>query len=53
MGGACGTCKAKLLDGTVEMDQNFALAKAELEAGYILTCQSHPTSPDVTVDYDA
>jgi ferredoxin-NADP reductase/fatty acid desaturase len=53
MGGSCGTCKARLLDGTVEMDQNFALGRAELDAGYILTCQSHPTSPDVTVDYDA
>jgi ring-1,2-phenylacetyl-CoA epoxidase subunit PaaE len=52
MGGACGTCRAKLLDGTVEMDHNFALGQAELDAGYILTCQSHPTSPFVTVDYD-
>lgn len=52
MGGACGTCRAKLLDGTVVMDHNFALGKAELDAGYILTCQSHPTSPHVTVDYD-
>ncbi|HEY1970676.1 MAG TPA: fatty acid desaturase [Pseudonocardia sp.] len=52
MGGACGTCKAKLLLGTAEMDQNFALGKAELDAGYILTCQAHPTSPTVTVDYD-
>ena len=53
MGGACGTCRAKLVDGTVEMDHNFALGKAELEAGFVLTCQSHPTSPAVTVDYDA
>jgi ring-1,2-phenylacetyl-CoA epoxidase subunit PaaE len=53
MGGACGTCRAKLLDGTVEMDQNFALRQAELDAGYVLTCQSHPTSPTVSVDYDA
>jgi len=53
MGGACGTCRAKLLDGTAEMDQNFALGPAELDAGYILTCQSHPTSPTVSVDYDA
>ncbi|MBX9640239.1 MAG: 2Fe-2S iron-sulfur cluster binding domain-containing protein, partial [Mycobacteriaceae bacterium] len=52
MGGACGTCRAKLLDGTVVMDHNFALGKAELDDGYILTCQSHPTSPHVTVDYD-
>lgn len=53
MGGACGTCRAKLVDGTVVMDQNFALGQAELDAGYILTCQSHPTSPTVDVDYDA
>ena len=53
MGGACGTCKARLLEGTVEMAQNFALGRAELDAGYVLTCQSHPTSPEVVVDYDA
>jgi fatty acid desaturase/ferredoxin-NADP reductase len=53
MGGACGTCRAKLCEGTVEMDQNFALGKEELDAGYVLTCQSHPTSPTVSVDYDA
>jgi len=52
MGGACGTCKAKLLTGTAEMDQNFALGKTDLDAGYILTCQAHPTSPAVTIDYD-
>jgi ring-1,2-phenylacetyl-CoA epoxidase subunit PaaE len=52
MGGACGTCRAKLVEGTVEMDHNFALGKAELDAGYILTCQSHPTSPFVAIDYD-
>jgi ferredoxin len=53
MGGACGTCRAKLLDGTVEMDQNFALGRDGLDAGYELTCQSHPTSPSVSVDDDA
>ena len=53
MGGACGTCRARLLDGTVEMDHNFALGKDELDRGYVLTCQSHPTSATVTVDYDA
>lgn len=53
MGGACGTCRAKLVEGDVEMDHNFALGQAELDAGYILTCQSHPTSPFVSVDYDA
>jgi hypothetical protein len=35
------------------MDQNFALGPAELDAGYVLTCQAHPTSPTVSVDYDA
>ena len=53
MGGACGTCRAKLSHGTVEMDHNYALSQADLDAGYILTCQSHPTSATVTVDYDA
>jgi ferredoxin-NADP reductase/fatty acid desaturase len=53
MGGACGTCRAKLLDGNVEMDHNFALGQAEIDQGYILTCQSHPTTPAVSIDYDA
>ena len=53
MGGACGTCKAKVIAGSVQMDQNFALGKADLDDGYVLTCQSHPTSRAVTVDYDA
>ncbi|WP_407685770.1 fatty acid desaturase [Mycobacterium sp. HUMS_1102779] len=53
MGGACGTCRAKLVEGEVEMDHNFALGRAELDAGYILTCQSHPTTPFLAVDYDA
>jgi ring-1,2-phenylacetyl-CoA epoxidase subunit PaaE len=53
MGGACGTCRAKLLNGTVEMDHNHALSQADIEAGYVLTCQSHPTSAAVAVDYDA
>lgn len=52
MGGACGTCRAKLVEGTVEMDQNFALGQADLEAGWILTCQSHPTSPTIKFNYD-
>ena len=53
MGGACGTCRAKLLHGTVQMEQNFALGPADVDAGYVLTCQAHPTSPTVAVDYDA
>lgn len=53
MGGACGTCRAKVVSGTVEMEQNFALGADELAGGYVLTCQAHPTSPAVSVDYDA
>lgn len=53
LGGACGTCKAKVLLGSVAMEQNFALSPAAVKDGYVLTCQSHPTTPSVTVDYDA
>lgn len=53
LGGACGTCKAKVLEGSVAMEQNFALSPAVVDDGYVLTCQSHPTTPSVTVDYDA
>ncbi|WP_454787870.1 fatty acid desaturase [Mycolicibacterium lutetiense] len=52
LGGACGTCKAKITMGAVSMEQNFALNTAEVEAGFILTCQSHPTTAAVAVDYD-
>lgn len=52
-GGVCGTCRAILVDGTVTMDENYALEPEELERGYILTCQSHPTSDEVTVNYDS
>lgn len=53
LGGACGTCKAKVVLGSVVMEQNFALPPAVVEDGYVLTCQSHPTTPSVAVDYDA
>jgi len=52
-GGVCATCRAKVLDGAVEMDHNYALEPWETEAGFVLTCQSHPTTPSVVVDYDA
>ena len=52
-GGVCCTCRAKLSQGQVEMDVNYALEPDELEAGYILTCQSHPTSKRVVVDFDS
>jgi ring-1,2-phenylacetyl-CoA epoxidase subunit PaaE len=51
-GGVCCTCKAKLLEGTVAMDVNYALEPEEIAAGFILTCQSHPTSEKVVVDFD-
>ena len=43
-GGVCGTCRAKVLEGAVAMDTNYALEPEEVEHGYVLTCQSHPTS---------
>jgi ring-1,2-phenylacetyl-CoA epoxidase subunit PaaE len=52
-GGVCGTCRAKVVEGTVHMRRNFALEPAEVDAGFVLTCQSRPTSPQVRVDYDA
>jgi ring-1,2-phenylacetyl-CoA epoxidase subunit PaaE len=52
-GGVCGTCRARVTDGEVEMRRNYALEPAEVEAGYVLTCQTLPRSEAVTVDYDA
>lgn len=51
-GGVCGTCRARLLEGTVRMDQHYALEDEEIDAGVVLTCQSHPTSDRVVLDYD-
>ena len=51
-GGVCGTCRAKVVTGAVTMDENYALEQDELDKGYVLTCQSHPTTPEVTVDFD-
>ncbi len=51
-GGVCATCRAKLLEGEVAMDTNYALEPDEIKAGYILTCQSHPRSPSLLVDFD-
>ncbi|MFK7731973.1 MAG: 1,2-phenylacetyl-CoA epoxidase subunit PaaE [Pseudomonadales bacterium] len=52
-GGVCATCKAKVLDGQVDMDLNHALSDAEVAAGMVLTCQAHPISEHVVVDFDA
>ncbi|WP_417506764.1 1,2-phenylacetyl-CoA epoxidase subunit PaaE [Microbacterium sp.] len=51
-GGVCGTCRARVLEGSVTMTENYALEPDELERGFVLTCQSHPTSDRVVVDYD-
>ena len=52
-GGVCGTCRARVISGEVTMRRNYALEPEEVEAGYVLTCQSLPVSDAVTVDYDA
>lgn len=51
-GGVCCTCKARLLQGEISMDVNYGLEPEEIAAGYILTCQSHPTTHKVVVDFD-
>ncbi len=51
-GGVCCTCRAKLVSGEVEMDVNYALEPEEVAAGFILTCQSHPRSENVVIDFD-
>lgn len=51
-GGVCGTCRARLVTGSVNMTENYALEPDELERGFVLTCQSHPTSDRVVIDYD-
>ena len=51
-GGVCSTCRAKLTQGEVDMDANFALEDYEIARGFILTCQSHPIGAQVCVDFD-
>jgi len=50
--GVCSTCRAKVIEGEVEMDSNYALEDYELEAGYVLSCQCYPVSNKVVLDYD-
>jgi ring-1,2-phenylacetyl-CoA epoxidase subunit PaaE len=52
-GGVCGTCRAKVTEGAVDMRRNYALEPAEVEAGFVLTCQSYPLADPATVDFDA
>lgn len=51
-GGVCGTCRARLVDGSVQMDATWALEPDEIARGDVLTCQSRPTSDALTLDYD-
>jgi ring-1,2-phenylacetyl-CoA epoxidase subunit PaaE len=52
-GGVCTTCKAKLIEGQVSMDVNWGLEPDEVQKGYILTCQSHPQTDRIIVDFDS
>jgi ring-1,2-phenylacetyl-CoA epoxidase subunit PaaE len=51
-GGVCSTCKAKLLEGQVEMEVNYGLEADEVANGFVLTCQAHPKTPKVVVSFD-
>ncbi len=51
-GGVCTSCRAKLIEGSVRMTSNFALTDQEIKEGYILTCQSHPTSSRLKISFD-
>ena len=50
--GVCGTCRARLIEGEVRMERNFALDKAEVAAGFVLTCQAHPLTARVVLSFD-
>ena len=52
-GGMCSTCRARITAGAATMEVNFSLEPWETDAGFVLTCQAHPTTAHVTVDYDA
>ncbi len=50
--GVCATCRARLMEGRVRMDRNFALEPADIAAGFVLTCQAHPLTEQVTLSFD-
>lgn len=52
-GGVCGTCRARVVEGEAQMRRNFALEPEEVAAGFVLTCQAHPVTERVAVDFDA
>ncbi len=51
--GSCGSCQAKVISGSVEMEVNYALSQSEVDEGFVLVCQARPTSSKVDIDYDA
>lgn len=51
-GGVCCTCRAKLIEGKVNMEINYSLEEEEVEEGFILTCQSHPLTEKIVIDFD-
>jgi ring-1,2-phenylacetyl-CoA epoxidase subunit PaaE len=51
-GGVCCTCRAKLVEGKVRMDKNYTLEQADIDAGYVLTCQAHPLTERVVISFD-
>lgn len=52
-GGVCCSCKAKIVKGTATMSMNYSLTDKEIHDGYILTCQAHPSSEELTITFDA
>ena len=50
--GVCGTCRAKLVEGKVRMERNFALEKSEVDSGFVLCCQAHPLTERVVLSFD-
>lgn len=52
-GGVCGTCRARVVDGEVDLRRNYALDDDELARGFVLACQSYPLTPEVALDFDA
>lgn len=51
-GGVCCTCRARVMEGSVSMDKNYTLEQWEMDKGFVLTCQSHPTSAQVVISFD-
>lgn len=51
-GGVCGSCRAKVIQGSCTMTMNYSLTDKEVEEGFILTCQAHPSSEEVVITYD-